>query len=251
MPKDTLTLELEGSVSPAEFAQAAAGFWQLVSALQKHVAPNAHIDWTVSDLQAGSASETITCESAESAEIQNLVKEYHAIGLARSEARPLAYPSSIVKAVEKVTGVLNGRITAVRFDSRYGIATVTSPKYKGPDIKHLATTFGAVTGRVQTVTNRGGLRFTLYDLLNDKGISCYLSEGQEELMRGVWGHVAIVEGLTTRETGTGRPVSVKQISDVQRYADVEPGSFREARGAVRPEPGGMAPEQIIRAFRDA
>ena len=46
---------------------------------------------------------------------------------------------------------------------------------------------GAITGRVQTLSNRAGLRFNLYDTLFDKAVACYLALGQEEFMREAWG----------------------------------------------------------------
>ena len=39
---------------------------------------------------------------------------------------------------------------------------------------------GAVTGRVQTLSSRGGLRFNLYDALLDKLVACYLAPGRKK-----------------------------------------------------------------------
>lgn len=50
--------------------------------------------------------------------------------------------------------------------------------------------YSAIEGVVQTLTSRRGLRFTLFDSLHDQAVSCYLEDGQEELMRGVWGRRA-------------------------------------------------------------
>lgn len=103
---------------------------------------------------------------------------------------------------------------------------------------------------MQTLSSRGSLRFTLYDLVFDKAVSCYLEPGHEETMRGVWGKLASVEGWVTRDTLTGRPISVRRITSVQPRREVEPGSFREARGAVRAGPDAERPEVAIRRMRD-
>jgi len=69
-------------------------------------------------------------------------------------------------------------------------------------------------------------------------------------MRGLWGHVAIVEGVVTREVNTGRPISIRNIRRVDPSEDSVPGQFKEAEGAVKPESGSRSPEELIRLFRD-
>ena len=91
---------------------------------------------------------------------------------------------------------------------------------------------GAVTGRVQTLSSRGGLRFNLYDALLDKLVACYLAPGKEETMREAWGRRVTVSGQVSREVSTGRPVAVRQIMGVEILEDAEPWSYEKARGAV-------------------
>lgn len=102
---------------------------------------------------------------------------------------------------------------------------------------------------MQTLSSRGGLRFTLYDLLHDKAVSCYLAEGYEEIMRDLWGKIATVEGLVTRDPLSGRPLAVRQITTVTPKPDL-PISYRDARGAA-PSLTGLLPEHPIRRLRDA
>jgi len=111
--------------------------------------------------------------------------------------------------------------------------------------------YGAVEGRVQTVTSRRGLRFTLYDSLYDHAVSCYLGEKQEELMRGVWGRRAVVEGWISRDPISGRPVAIRRIFNVTVLPDVAPGSYEKARGALPYDPADVAPEERVRQVRDA
>lgn len=111
--------------------------------------------------------------------------------------------------------------------------------------------YGAVTGRTQTPNNRQGLRFTLYDALHDRAVACYLEEGREELMRGLWGRMAIVEGWVSRDALTGRPITIRHASNVTPLREVEPGSLRNGRGIARPPAGAELPEVAIRRLRDA
>ena len=57
----------------------------------------------------------------------------------------------------------------------------TAPDQRMPNL----VTYGAIEGRVQSLSQRKGLRFTLYYQEFDRAVSCYLSEGQEERMRVV------------------------------------------------------------------
>jgi hypothetical protein len=92
---------------------------------------------------------------------------------------------------------------------------------------------------------RGQLRFTLWDDIFDKGVSCFLDEGQEEKMRSVWGKPAIISGRIGRQPDTGLPVSVRDISDIQVIPEIDPGSYRNLRGAIPWKEGQKRPEEII------
>ena len=110
---------------------------------------------------------------------------------------------------------------------------------------------GAITGRVQSLSSRAGLRFNLYETIDDSQVTCYLSPGQEETMRMVWRNRATVVGSVTRDPMTGRPTSIRDIRQVELLEDVAPGSYRQARGAVPWQLGDALPEEAIRLLRDA
>jgi hypothetical protein len=106
---------------------------------------------------------------------------------------------------------------------------------------------------VQTLSSRGGLRFTLYDTLNDRAVSCYLAEDfDQEHMRDVWGRRAIIEGWVKRDATSGRPLTIRRVSNVVVRPETEPGgSYREARAAVPLSDSTLLPELVIRRLRDA
>jgi hypothetical protein len=105
---------------------------------------------------------------------------------------------------------------------------------------------------VQTLTSRGALRFTLYDTFYDKAVSCYLREGQEEIMRDVWGLTASVEGVVTRAPDSGRPLNVRNVWNVTPVKVAEPSGWLSARGAIKVRDDDQrSPEELISAARDA
>lgn len=255
----TLRLEAEGEIPFREFANACQSFWQLIDALSDEVSRDASIDWTVTDLSTGSALATIRGQSSESMAVERVAAAFLSVGRAQAESRTVPHSARTVRAADQLAEVLNGRVVAVRFETSEGDATVQVRRPDTPPIELLPATFGAVTGRIQTLSNRGSLRFTLYDLIFDKAVSCYLeptpdaeqSASQEEMMRGMWGQIGIVEGSVTREKPSGRPVTVRRITNVTARREVPPGSFRMARGAVPADPDSLSAEEVIRTSRDA
>ena len=110
---------------------------------------------------------------------------------------------------------------------------------------------GAVTGEVQTLSKRGGLRFNLYDTIHNKAISCYLQQGQEELMREAWGRRVTVSGTITRQRPLGRPINIRNILKIGILEDVTQTSYEYARSAALWQEGDKLPEEVIRELRDA
>ncbi len=251
MPSDTLTLALDGEVPLAKFDDAVRGFRRLVDALTREIAKDAAIEWTIAALELGSTTTTVQGESDDPPAVHRVAEAYLNVGRAQEQHAPIPYAPSVRSAASVITKVLDGKVRAVRFETADGDATVYSQEIGQVPRPSLRSAYGAITGRVQTLSSRGGLRFTLYDLLYDKPVSCYLEPGHEETMRGVWGRLATVEGWVSRDVLKGRPVSVRRVSNVQVRPEVEPGSYREARGAVKVGPGAITPEEAIRQLRDA
>ena len=141
----------------------------------------------------------------------------------------------------------------IRFETSDNDFTVYGARHTSDalDSSFPTVSIGAITGRIQTLSNRSGLRFNLYDAVHDKAVACYLNTEQEGIVREAWGRRAIVSGTVSREASTGRPIAIRQIIDIEMIEDAPPGSYRHARGAVPWQPGYKKPEDIIRQLRDA
>ena len=247
MAKDTITFELGGRVEIADLENGIAAFRRLVSALTPR---EANVAWVVEDLQPGSAVATLRGEADDLAVVEKIVTDYEIIGdtLARREELT-PYGSQVKNAADAIVA-LTSRVDYVRFETPsddhliYGHGRL--PVEAAPSVS-----IGAVTGRVQTLSNRSGLRFNLYDTIHDRAVACYLSYGQETLMREAWGRQATVSGMVSRETSTGRPIAIRQIMNVDILEEVPSGSYRRAKGAVPWQSGYKKPEEIIRQLRDA
>ena len=249
---DTVTLRLNGEVSLEDFAKAITGFQDLVHALS--TGTGGGVTWRIADLDYGSASATAQGIATEPQRVQRVVQAYAAVGRAASTNALNGYTRSVATATGTILSVLSGRadgVESVDFETADGETTIRAvPQLEPVKIPHATPRFGAVTGRVQTLSSRGSLRFTLYDQLHDKAVSCYLAEGREDIMRDVWDKIAVVEGVVTRDDLTGRPKSVRQVSQVTVKPEGLPMDFLTARGAS-PSAHGMTATEAIRRVRDA
>ena len=115
----------------------------------------------------------------------------------------------------------------------------------------LRVSLGAVTGQVQMMTNRSGLRFNLYAQIHDKAGDCYLQSEQKELMRAAWGQRTRASGTVSREGVLDLPAAVRQILNIEAQEEPMIGSFRQARGVIPWQPGYEKHETALRRLRDS
>lgn len=249
MGKDTITLTLNGEIDLHRFATAVSNLEVLIQGLSKEKGAE-NIRWVIHDLQTSSAMATVRGESDILEEVERVVNAYEDVGQSLQAGERPDYSETVVKAANAITAVLGNKVTSVRFETPDREFTVASRP--GIAIESvIMKSFGAIEGRVQTLTNRKGLRFVLFDTLHDRAISCYLSEGQEERMRELWGKRAIVEGEVSREKDTGRPLAIRHIADIKALEEIQRGSYLRARAVAPRKPGAPLAEVIIRQLRDA
>ncbi|MCU1286784.1 MAG: hypothetical protein JWO13_3134 [Acidobacteriales bacterium] len=262
MALDTVTLVLDGEVPLSEFANAIANFNELVNALSEEVG-GSQLDWVIDDLQYSSSVATVRSRENPEATAR-VVEAYSRVGSSLESRTAIPYSPRIGNVANKVVSISDRRVRAVRFETPVTESTVMLNKpavlapilalptaIKNLVLPHPKPAYGGIKGRVQTLTNRGGLRFTLFDLLNDKAVSCYIEEGQEELLRDVWGKMVLVEGLIARDPGNGRPISVRHIANISPQPDPHTGYEYEKARSSAPSLSGMSPEEAIRRLRDA
>jgi len=262
LAEHTVTLKLQGSVTLKDLADAADSFAKLIAALSAHAKAKG-MPWEVVDLVPGSAEVTARADIGDrftEAQADLVVRGYRDVGRGLSQHESLtefgprirtpafALRALAVKRVESVVFetpdddyVVSGREEGVQLGAGASGDVVAFP----------TAAAGSVSGRVQSLTNRGGLRFSVYDLLTDHAVSCYMAEGSEGEMVDIWGKVATVEGIVSRDPRTGRPITVRNVRRIETHPECEPDAYLQARGAVVPTATREKPEVIIRRLRDA
>ena len=259
MAPDTITLMLEGEVSLEAFATALKSLSSLVNALT--IEEGGGIEWTVEDLQPGSALATVKGRSSRPERVERVVRDYNSVGRALQENIQIQRGPRVSRPALKLGRLVGNGVRRIRFETSeettviserpssrrrqalsLEIATVQRPGTS------MSVALGAVEGEVQTLTKRNTLRFTLYDVLSDRAVSCYLQEGQEDIMREVWGKQALVEGWVSRDPTDGHPIAVRQVRKVTPL--VKQGDYTLARGILPLALGTELPEERIRRLRD-
>ncbi len=251
MPDNTLTLALEGEVTLSDFAVTMQHFASLVAALSAEVASGVPISWDIDTLEAGSAQATVRGSSEQEQVVERVVRAYAAVGTTLEDGYPIAYSEPVRKHAAALTSVLGAKIIAVRFETQYGESTVaSSASYDKAELR-IKYTLGSLRGIVETLSQRRGLMFILYDPIFDRPVKCYLSAGQEDKMRDIWGKRVAVQGRIGREPVFGRPVAMRDITGVRLLPALRPGSFKLARGVLPFDPQAEKPEDQVRRLRDA
>lgn len=250
MAKNTLTFALEGEVALEEFASAINNFNSLLNNLSGDVGGGAKVEWVIDELYAGSAVATFHGVYEDIKIVEHIIDAYEDVGDSLANGREITYSSSVKRSAQNLTSILNGKITAIRFETPVRDYLISGKSLSGKKLSPMKYSHGTVKGTVQTLSMRKKLSFTIWDSMFDRAVNCYLKEGAEETMRNVWGKRAIVSGKIGRQSETGRPVVVREVRYVRTLEDVGPGSYKRAKGVLPWVEGDELPEDIIRRLRN-
>jgi hypothetical protein len=250
MSNTTLTLTLGGDVPLDLFAQTMQRFDQLLEVLRREVSGDADIAWTVEELAAGSSVVTIQGEADQPEAVERVSRAFSVVGQALEQNQIIPYSRAVEQAARSIIQVINGQIPYIQFDSLGEVATITSGRPVGHAPDPIGA-YGSIEGRIETLTSRRGLVCMLYDSLEDRAIRCHLKAEQMDLVRDAWRHRALVQGWIQRHPTSGRPRAINPVRSIEVLPEIEPGSYRRARGILPVGPDKPSPEVVIRRLRDA
>ena len=229
---ETLTLALNGDVPLGEFANAMDCFSSLVDELSSEIAGKAKIEWVIDSLEAGSAVATVRGRTDSPNILDAIATAYTQIGKSLQTNQPIPYSDKVNKPARSIVDLLNRKITSVRFETEKEDVLIASPYREGGPEAKPTYAIGTIKGTVESLSRRRGVRFTVYDVLFDRPIACYLKEGQEGKIKDFWGKKVYVAGLIGRDVDNGKPFAVRDIIEIAPVESSEPGSFRNARGVI-------------------
>lgn len=256
MASEPLTIELSGEVSLAVFAEEMRHWRTLLESLAAEVSTAAPVSFVIAGLYAGSALAMVQAESEDENALAELARSYTAIGRALRSRDPIPFGSErLGRAARDLVKPIGRGVTAIRFETAADDVTITGQVAglhgQRTELLRSLKAYGSVTGRIQTLTSRRGLAFTIFDSLFDRAVNCYLDKGQEDLIRDKWDRRATVYGLIARDPLSGRPVTIRRIADVVLEPEVSTANFRSARGVIPFSPEAEPIGETLRRLRDA
>jgi hypothetical protein len=254
MNPDRIALKLNGVVPLSDYAGVIDHFAQLISALSNEVAGKDRVRWEITHLEAGSALTEIRGYADDAQQVQRVIAAYAVVGEAIAQRTTIPYSFIVAEQARLLTSFINGHVKSIEFRVADQVATVAQPVAEAPAAERIYAV-GTVTGQVDTLSKRRGYTFTLYDLIFDRAVTCYLYPEQEALMRNAWGKIATVGGEIWRDAETGRPLEVRNVTFVETEdepaTDPETPGYLAAFGALSGLLTNLPSETVIRGLRDA
>jgi hypothetical protein len=253
---DTVTLELRGDdIRIDAFARAIDHFSLLIGELSRAAGAEG-LRWEIASLQTGSATTQIRAipDGTGSDQVDEVVRSYLEVGRALCNGVIVPFSPEVQRHAEAMAAVLDEGVEGVLFETPEDEALVTQvpgkPNLSVPVLRRRRTkAYGAVTGKISTLSDRKALSFTIYDRLNDRAVRCYLRKGQEGLVADMWRKNATVIGIVTRDGETGQAENVRGIEAIEPLTAGRVDGYLGARGSLKP--GDGLPEDRIRRMRDA
>ena len=220
--KDVI-LDLSGNkITSDRFKKAVDSFLEIIEDVSKElVADRDTIQWIIS-VEKGSALVAARPESI-SGNKDFEVSSITAIneGLAKLERgiskQPRYFTQKTLRAVRHLAEVIDPEgeyVDKVRIRCNGSPISISTRSLATVD-SLLAVAYesiGSVEGRIETVTERGGLKFNVYDTLTDKAIRCFVGEELLKQVLDSFGKRVSVSGLVKYgKDGFPKSISAKNI----------------------------------------
>jgi hypothetical protein len=91
---------------------------------------------------------------------------------------------------------------------------------------------GSIDGRLQTLSERGAMRFVIYDTLTDRAVQCFISDGKlADAIESFRKRVEVYGLIKYRKDGTALSIDVEDIVQFPEPPDIP--DFRSVRGILR------------------
>jgi hypothetical protein len=236
-----LTLEIDGNfITPEKFLRGVRSFFAIVTEVTAKIGGRkTAIRWRV-QVKKGSNLIGISPQPGFDPAVISLITDAVGSGIdeiERMNSEPQYFSERALKSVREL-GSLIGKPdkdeTTVRLWVRKEPHPVTANSVAA--VNSLLTSehedYGSIEGRLQTVTERGGLQFVVYEPLWDRGIRCYIPETLTDEAIASFGLRVEVYGLIKyRKDGT--PMSIEADEIVRLTHNKKIPSFSDVRGILR------------------
>lgn len=262
MQRQTYTLQLDGSVSLERLTTALDAWYSALHTLAVNLETAHEPEITIEDLGYGSAVIDVALDFGSYEDSYAYSKAYGEYGRAVQSGDLSTVGHVLQESVRHL-------ITAARLDEAQSLrllsddADILVLPDEWTETESLNAEFsfgfkpthsealGMLTGKLQSLSSRNGLRFSLYDSVFDKAVRGTLSSDQRDSVGELWNKHVVVSGLIRRDTETGQPLSIRQVTAIAESK--EPANrykWMRAKGALKSISPSMSSEHLIRQARD-
>ena len=166
--------------------------------------------------------------------------------------RPFPYSAEIRLRVDAMTDLINGEVTAMRFQADGETIEITRPSELAPPEEAPITTFGRLEGRARRIDDPEGADpsvFIFPILAIQENVTCHATEDDADELRRIWRGRVAVEGDIEWDANQQRPRNIRNITnieDLEPPQGIAPGTIY---GVAVPD-DAEKPESILRRLRD-
>ncbi len=239
--QNQVILEISGPrITADKFSRGVRAFFDFIDELAREVSGKIKpVQWIVS-AQEGSIKLIAKPEPEEASPdaISSVLKaiENGVKMIEGSASRPECFSDKVLKDLQKLASICdgNGDLDRVRIwvnQSPNEISTKIASNVNSILGIHFSD-LGAIEGRLQMISERGGLRFAVYDSLTDRRVRCYFDEDLLEKIIFAFGKRVNVYGMIRyRQDGEPITISVEDFKVLRPRNELP--TPEEVRGILR------------------
>lgn len=261
MPEKEFSLQLDGRISLEHYVAAMTAWRDALGGATKLTGAGHVVFEYVSDLSSGSTitETTIVFDEIEAAVVfEDLMDRTHVAvrdGSIGDLPRELQKGATQLQKIPSKTGATSMVLRSGIQDVLVTVHDVENAQQRTktahPLFRTPSETYGELIGRLQAVSSRSTFTGTLYDATFDKAVRCYFDAGQEDMVRDQWDRRVAITGMIRRDPATGRPLSMRRITDVvTRPSETDPNAWTRARGILVGVLPDELPETLLGRMRD-
>ena len=230
-----LTLELNGDdITPEIFVRGVRSFFAVLNEVTDQIDDS--VGWRIQVKQGSNLIGVYPrAPNPSAAQIINSV-EAGLAAIERAEEEPVEFTERALmgaRDLAKLALASDGGVTVkVWADKRAQALSAKSVAHVDDILGDAFEEHGAIVGKIQTVSERGGARFVVYDALTDRAIRCILPEDKLDDAMGAFRHRCEIYG-TIRYRKDGQPNQIK-VEDIIIFPDDNDlPSAADVRGILR------------------
>lgn len=236
-----LILEIEGQfLTTEQFLRGIRAFFGILDDVTKNICENEqHICWSV-QVESGSNLVCIKPKPGSSTQLVQRITDTVHEGIKTFENQceePEYFSLQAIKQLQdlgNLTSTDEKKRTSIRVWRKRDLVVIThkTAAHVAEFLKEGTKDHGSVEGRLQTISERGGFKFVIYEPVWDKSITCYVDDELfGEVLKSFGKRVEVFGIINYRRDGTPTSIKVERVVPFPKTDDIP--DFRSVRGILR------------------